>query len=142
MPPSEKKKFVIYIIDNRFFDFVHSEDPVNNVHIDWIFRIKKCKKSKIYNIDKKLFFITWGYLYSQKLSVLVHFENFGPPPTPPYSIFLGLQKPNSDSFGGGPKGHLNFFGGVNYTLDHQSTYQTLRKYHWGHLKNYFRPPID
>ena len=57
--------------------------------------------------------MTWGYLYSQKLSVLVHFENFGHPPTPPYSTFLGLQKPNSDSFGGGPKGHLNFFGGVD-----------------------------
>ena len=37
---------------------------------------------------------------------------------------------------------LPIFRGVDYTLDHQSIYQTLRKYHWGHLKNYFRPHVS
>ena len=39
--PKWKKKFVIYIIDFRFLDLVNSEDPVNNVDIDWIFRINQ-----------------------------------------------------------------------------------------------------
>ena len=43
-PQVKKKVFFIYFIDNRLFDFVKCEDPVNNVHIDWIFRIKKMEK--------------------------------------------------------------------------------------------------
>ena len=58
--PKWKKKFFIYIIDFRFLDLVNSEDLVNNVHIDWIFRIKKLKESKIYNIDKQHFFSLGG----------------------------------------------------------------------------------
>ena len=30
---------------------------------------------------------------------------------------------------------------VDYTLDHQSIYLTLRKHHWGHLKNVLDPHI-
>ena len=81
--PNWKKKFFISIIDFRFFELVNSEDPVNMYIIDQIFRIKQIQESKIYNIDIKPFFFTWGHLYSQKLSVLVHFEHFGPPPYPP-----------------------------------------------------------
>ena len=39
--PKWKKKYFIYIIDFRFLDLVNSEDPVNNVDIDWIFRINQ-----------------------------------------------------------------------------------------------------
>jgi hypothetical protein len=58
--PKRKKKFFIYIIDFRFLDLVNSEDPVNNVHIDWIFRINQIQISKIYNIDKQTFFSLGG----------------------------------------------------------------------------------
>ena len=69
----------------------------------------------------------------------MHFEIFGPAPTTPYRAFFRFKKTNSDNFWGGQNGHYKFILVVDYTLEHQSTYQSLRKYQWGPFENCFRP---
>ena len=70
----------------------------------------------------------------------MYFEFFGPAPTPPYRAFFRFKKTNSGNFCGGQNGYYNYILVVDYKLEHQSAYQTLRKYQWGPFENCFRPP--
>jgi hypothetical protein len=61
----------------------------------------------------------------------MHFEISGPSPT---TLLFRFKKQNSDNFCGGQNWYFKYSLGVDYTIEHQSTYQTLRKYQWGHLR--------